>query len=120
MPAWITSLLREDVTVPMPSAASSTITSRPARASRRATARPITPAPITTHSTLSIRGSDPGLLPNRPVRWRPWFGARPGQSHLHYRSVGDDVFEQPVGFVSDPFPNRFSVSEALIMSGQLP
>ena len=36
MPAWITSLLRDEVTVPMPSAASSTITSRPACASRRA------------------------------------------------------------------------------------
>src|SRR5258705_9359520 len=41
MPAWITSLLRDEVTVPIPSAASRMITSRPACASRRATARPI-------------------------------------------------------------------------------
>src|SRR4029078_4094942 len=34
MPAWITSLLREEVMVPMPSAASSTITSRAAWARR--------------------------------------------------------------------------------------
>ena len=40
MPAWITSLLRDEVSVPMPSAASSTITSRPASARARATARP--------------------------------------------------------------------------------
>ena len=33
MPAWITSLLREEVSVPIASAASSTITSRPACAS---------------------------------------------------------------------------------------
>src|SRR5438067_456765 len=39
MPAWMTSELRELVSVPMPSAASTTMTSRPARASARATAR---------------------------------------------------------------------------------
>ncbi len=54
MPAWITSLLREEVTVPMASASSSTMTSRPAWASLRATASPITPAPMTTQSTLSM------------------------------------------------------------------
>src|SRR5450830_1990681 len=37
-------------------AASSTITSRPPCARRRATARPTTPAPITTQSTRSMRG----------------------------------------------------------------
>jgi len=66
MPAWITSLLRDEVTVPMPSAASRMMTSRPACASRRAIARPITPAPITTHSTLSIRRLDPELLAAAP------------------------------------------------------
>ena len=55
MPAWMTSLLRDEVTVPIASAAYRMINSRPARASRRAIARPITPAPMTTHSTLSIR-----------------------------------------------------------------
>src|ERR1700744_5137833 len=53
MPAWITSLLREDVSVPIPSAASRMITSRPAIARARATARPTTPAPTTTQSTSS-------------------------------------------------------------------
>src|SRR5277367_5522088 len=38
----------------MPSAASRTITSRPATASARATAMPTTPAPTTTQSTFSI------------------------------------------------------------------
>ena len=54
MPAWITSLLRELVSVPIMPAASSTITSCPASASWRATARPTTPAPITTQSTRSM------------------------------------------------------------------
>src|SRR3546814_17984416 len=54
MPAWITSLFRELVPVPIMSALSSTITSRPAIASRRATASPTTPAPITTQATRSV------------------------------------------------------------------
>src|SRR5882757_3785824 len=93
MPAWITSELRDEVTVPIASAASRTITSRPAWARRRATARPITPAPITTHSTLSIRRSDPqfaGCSTRRVVRVQD-------RSCLHYRTVGDDVFAQPAG-----------------------
>jgi hypothetical protein len=49
-----------------------------------------------------------------------WFGVRPGQSRLRYRSVGDDLFGQRVGFVSERFPNRVAISEAFIMSGQLP
>src|SRR5476651_2518972 len=53
MPAWMTSELRELVPVPIPSADSRMMTSRPARASARATARPTTPAPITTQSTVS-------------------------------------------------------------------
>src|SRR6516225_2652565 len=67
MPAWITSLLRDEVTVPMPSAASSTITSRPACASRRAIASPITPAPMTTHSTFSILGFGSRLVGYSPT-----------------------------------------------------
>src|SRR6185436_2761212 len=54
MPAWITSELRELVCVPMASSPSRMTTSRPARASARATASPTTPAPITTASTLSM------------------------------------------------------------------
>src|SRR6476646_11336237 len=56
MPAWITAELRELVCVPIASSASRITTSRPDRASARATARPTTPAPITTHSTLSMSG----------------------------------------------------------------
>src|SRR5262245_44437691 len=55
MPAWMTSELRELVCVPNVSSASSTTTSRPVMASARATARPTTPAPITTASSLSTR-----------------------------------------------------------------
>src|SRR5205823_2196858 len=54
MPAWITSELRELVCVPIASSASRITTSRPAMASSRATARPTTPAPTTTASTLSM------------------------------------------------------------------
>ena len=61
MPAWITSLLRELVWLPISPSASSTTTSRPARARPRATASPTTPAPTTTHSTRSIAL----LLPRR-------------------------------------------------------
>jgi hypothetical protein len=55
MPAWMTSLLRELTPAPIPLSLSTTITSRPVRASARATARPMTPAPTTRHSTDSIR-----------------------------------------------------------------
>src|SRR5258706_115328 len=50
----MTSLLRLEVSVPMPSAASSTTTSRPASANPRATANPTTPAPITMQSIRSM------------------------------------------------------------------
>jgi len=43
----MTSLLREDIPVPMPPVASATITSWPAIAKARATARPTAPAPTT-------------------------------------------------------------------------
>src|SRR5216684_4671343 len=43
----MTSLLREEMPVPMPDSASATITSCPASAAARATARPTTPAPTT-------------------------------------------------------------------------
>lgn len=54
MPAWMTSLFRELVAVPMASAASRTMTSRPAIAIARATANPTTPAPITMQSVVSV------------------------------------------------------------------
>src|SRR2546421_411824 len=69
MPAWITSELRELVCVPIASSASRMITSRPAIASSRATARPTTPAPTTTASTLSM------ALSTR----EPAFDAGPGE-----------------------------------------
>src|SRR5436189_6486127 len=47
MPAWITSLLREETPLPMPPVASATLTSWPASAAARAIARPTTPAPMT-------------------------------------------------------------------------
>src|ERR1700722_13148858 len=47
MPAWITSLLRDEMPVPIAAAASATITSCPDIAARRATASPTTPAPTT-------------------------------------------------------------------------
>ena len=50
----MTSLFRDDVSRPKPSCCSTTTTSHPGLASRSATARPITPAPMTTMSTLSI------------------------------------------------------------------
>src|ERR1019366_4205004 len=120
MPAWMTSLLRDDVTVPIASAASSRITSRPACASRRATARPITPAPITTHSTLSIGSSNPGLWAVQSDVRLVKAALVQGQSRAHYRFGGHDLFQEPVEFVSERFPDRACVSEALIMSGQLP
>src|SRR5712671_2076535 len=110
MPAWITSLLRDDVTVPIPSAASRTITSRPACARRRATARPITPAPVTTHSTLSIRSSDPAIQLEARC---PELGCVEDQSHSHTIAL-------PKIPIYQRFPVRFAIREALIMSGQLP
>src|SRR4051812_21127102 len=56
------SLLRDDVSVPNVSAFSSTMTSLPASPSRRATAKPTAPAPITTHSTRStIKATRPSF-----------------------------------------------------------
>src|SRR5664279_5679594 len=54
MPAWMTSLLRELMPLPMPGPASSTRGSRPCRASSRATARPTPPAPTTAASIRSM------------------------------------------------------------------
>ncbi len=59
----MTSLLREEVTLPIADSASSTSTSMPASAKARAVARPITPAPATTTSTRSK--SRPSTQPAR-------------------------------------------------------
>ena len=50
----MTSLLRDEVALPMVSVASITTTSRPAIANARAAASPTTPAPITTASTVAV------------------------------------------------------------------
>ena len=56
MPAWITSLLRELIPEPMCALAlDDDHLAALARPSARATASPRTPAPITRHSTDSIR-----------------------------------------------------------------
>src|SRR5579884_3936 len=55
MPAWMTSLLREDVPVPMCGSASATITSCPASAASRAIASPTTPAPATSACMSAAR-----------------------------------------------------------------
>src|SRR4051812_21659204 len=83
MPAWMTSLLRDDVPVPMPSAASTTITSRPASASARAMARPTTPAPTTRQSIRSTVSIDSGLAGD------PLFGR--GADRPQRGAAGDHV-----------------------------
>ena len=113
MPAWITSLLREDVTVPIASAASSRITSRPACASRRATARPITPAPITTHSTLSIRAfrstdSWNDRINVRLVTWRP---SRVNRARRIIARIALIFSKNSAGFVSERFPGRIALGK---------
>ena len=69
MPAWMTSLLRDEMPVPTASAASSTMTSRPLRASSRATARPMIPAPATTASNALHAVSAP-LSSESQVHWQ--------------------------------------------------
>ena len=72
MPAWITSLLRDEMPVPIAPAASATTTSAPAPAAARATASPTTPAP-TTKTCI-----EPGLAfdPQQPAVVRAFFGSR--------------------------------------------
>src|SRR4051812_3738613 len=71
MPAWMTSELRDEAPVPIPSAASSSQTSRPESASARATASPTTPAPITTHSTFSVMARTSAVPPRASTRMQP-------------------------------------------------
>ena len=64
----MTSLLRDDVSVPIVSAASIAMTDRPESASARATASPTTPAPTTIASVSITRPRiDRGLLAQRRV-----------------------------------------------------
>src|ERR1041384_160650 len=111
MPAWITSLLRDEVAVPMPSAASSTTTSRPACASRRVIARPTTPAPITTHSTLSIRGPGQGID-------RSGSGAIDAACGLANAENSRPVAKAARYVVEAAFADSVGVSEALIIQRQ--
>src|SRR5262249_44438440 len=81
MPAWITSLLRELVPVPIVLSRSSTITSRPASAKARATARPTTPAPITTVSICSTDTMRSPSGDSKGLRGRVrYFGPDDGES----------------------------------------
>ena len=70
----MTSLLRDDVSVPIVSAASTDMTDRPESASARATASPTTPAPTTIASVSIIRQSRASHRPRSPRtamrRWR--------------------------------------------------
>src|SRR3954468_6528127 len=71
MPAWMTSLLREDTPLPMPAVFSATMTEWPRSASARAQASPTTPAPMTR---TSIRRHSDRL---RTSRLRvPWIRQR--------------------------------------------
>src|SRR5918994_6400582 len=54
MPAWITSLLREDTPLPIPGVFSATTTAWPSIARARAQASPTTPAP-TTRTSIPLR-----------------------------------------------------------------
>ncbi len=72
MPAWITSLLRDEMPVPICPSASATITSWPRSAAARPIASPITPAPTTDlHGDSALRRRR-GLLsaasPPSPLR----------------------------------------------------
>src|SRR6266568_2388724 len=87
MPAWMTSELRELVCVPMASSPSRITTSRPARASARATARPTTPAPMTTASSFSTQQPPP-----REVSHQGRCAESPGLAVLR---VADAVDERP-------------------------
>ncbi len=78
MPAWTTSLLRELAPIPMWSSLSTTITSRPLHAKARATASTMTPAPMTRHSTESIRPA----FNQRRQRWSTIMSTEHGLSSV--------------------------------------
>src|SRR5690242_2212815 len=98
MPAWITSELREEVAVPMPSAASRTSVSRPERANAAATASPTAPAPMTTTS-VSINPRPltavpyPARLPKQDRR--PVVNDQPRLQRLERPFRDDYVFKGP-------------------------
>src|SRR5688500_13964471 len=66
----MTSLLRDEVTLPVAASDSSSVTSRPASDSARATARPITPPPMTTASSRSVSLMRPNAQIAPPARRR--------------------------------------------------
>src|SRR3954451_8841995 len=89
----MTSLLREEVSKPICQAWSSTITSRPASASARATASPTTPAPTTMHSMSFMAASLTLFALFRPGRTGVEEGDR-RDAHLrarvlHLARIGD-------------------------------
>src|SRR3990172_9322065 len=88
MPAWITSLLRELVCVPIAPSASRTTTSRPSSARRRATASPTTPAPITMQSTRST--SAPSLARGNGEKYGVFARRRAEYPHDHECRTGDE------------------------------
>ena len=62
--------------MPMPYSRSSTMTSRPASARARATASPTTPAPTTTHSTVSDITPPRGILRDAAFQLKSAVGRR--------------------------------------------
>src|SRR5579872_2502226 len=89
----MTSELRLLMPVPTACSRSSTMTSRPPRASACATARPTTPAPMTMQSTRSVTGQPvsaqqqlAGVESFRPARGRAGFDA--AQPHQATEGIG--------------------------------
>ena len=77
--------------------------------------------PRTDDDALNLVHSrlESGLPCGRPRR-TPLLASIRGRCRRIIALLGMISFEQPVVFVSERFPNRVPVSEALIMSGQLP
>src|SRR4051812_29803488 len=99
----MTSELRDEAPVPMPSAASSTHTSRPESASARATASPTTPAPITTHSTLSVMRQASALRGWRSTRMQPVLVlAIAADAHGTDQRRMQHIGREPLGAAHDP------------------
>src|SRR5579864_4167590 len=90
MPEWITSLLRELAPVPKRSSASRISVSCPRSASSRATARPMTPAPMTTAATSSIGAVYPlaRVAPNPAAPYNACMTAVDYQRHDELVVVG--------------------------------
>src|SRR5215475_13135462 len=91
----MTSELRDEVSVPIVPAASRMITSRPASASSRATASPITPAPATTHSTFSIPPPTPPARLYQDAKSAPQQGLAERPAHLRIEASLHTYFHMP-------------------------